>query len=55
MQTFFTIIGFAACTAVAMIAVFKAIDAVCYFREFRKEVAKSLAKIEERLNNLKLP
>ena len=55
MQTFFTIIGFTASIAVAMIAVFKVIEAVCDFQEFRKEVAKSLAKIEERLNNLKLP
>jgi hypothetical protein len=55
MQLFFTMIGFAACAAVAMLALFKAIDAVWFFKEFRKEMTKSLAKIEERISNLKLP
>jgi hypothetical protein len=53
MQTFFTIIGFAACTAVAMLALFKAIDAVWFFKEFRKDITKSLDRIEERLRNIK--
>lgn len=53
MQTFFTIIGFAACTAVAMLTVVKAIDAVFFFKDFHETVTKSLAKIEERLRNIK--
>ena len=53
MQTFFTIAGFAACTAVAMLAIFKAIDAVWFFQEFRKEMTKTLDRIEETLRNRK--
>ena len=53
MQTFFTIIGFAACTAVAMLTLFKVIDAIWFFKEFHRTVTKSLANIEERLRNSK--
>jgi hypothetical protein len=53
MQTFLVIIGFAACSAAAALAVIKAIETVWFFQEFRKEATKSLAKIEEHLRNIK--
>lgn len=53
MLTFLAIIGFTACSAVATLAVFKAVETVFFFREFHETVTKSLAKIEERLRNLK--
>ena len=55
MQTFLIIIGFFACTAAATLAVIKAIETVWFFQEFRKEVTKTLDRIEERLRNTKLP
>jgi hypothetical protein len=36
-----------------MLALFKAIDAVWFFKEFRKDITKSLDRIEERLRNIK--
>jgi hypothetical protein len=53
MQTFFTIIGFAACTAAATLAVIKAIETVWFFKDLRDSVTKSLTRIEERINKLK--
>ena len=53
MQTFFTLIGFTACFAALTVAIIKAIETVWFFQEFRKDVTKSLAKIEERISNLK--
>jgi hypothetical protein len=46
-------IGFAACAAVAMLALFKAIEAVWFFKEFRENMTKSLDRIEETLRNQK--
>lgn len=53
MQTFFIIIGFAACIAVAMLAVIKAIETVWFFQEFRKDLTKAINRIEERLSKNK--
>jgi hypothetical protein len=53
MQTFFTTIGFLGCTVITTLAIFKVIEAVWFFQEFRKETTKALARIDEHLNNLK--
>ena len=53
MQTFFTLIGLAACTAAATLAVIKFIETVWFFQEFRKDITKTLERIEERLRNIK--
>ena len=53
MDAFFTTIGFTACVIIAAYAVTKFIDAVFFFRGFHDTVTKSLAKIEDRLRNLK--
>jgi hypothetical protein len=55
MQTFLTIIGFAACVGGFTFAITKAIEAVWFFQEFRKDITKTLERIEERLRNIKLP
>lgn len=51
MQTFLIFMGFLGCTIAAVIAVTKAIETVWFFQEFRKEVTKSLDRIQETLRN----
>jgi hypothetical protein len=53
MEAFLILIGLTACFAIAVFGVIKFIEAVWFFQEFRKEVTKSLDRIQETLRNHK--
>jgi hypothetical protein len=55
MQTFFTLIGLAACVSGLMFAIIKFLEAVWFFKEFRDKTNSTLDRIEERLRNIKQP
>lgn len=54
MQTIFELIGIIGTVILIMLTIFKVIETVSFFQEFRRQVRDSLERIEKSLKNDKL-